>query len=896
MFRRDVLRVPWLLLCLFAPGSSSAGMSPVPAQQRSVRSERELEALGASLAAYLRAREADVGLPEAEAAVVASLKARAPDRPIEEALKQADDLGRALWLARDYASQKPRKGKVTTETLGRASFVGGELELAYRLPKDYDPRQAYPLILSLPAEGEGPAENLRTHWVLGDLLDHALLVSPALPVDPAEWTAVEVHGRPGGLCHLLAALRFAEERFALDSERIAVVGHGRSVSAALALGNYAPWRFAALAGRVGDAGDLAPDNFTNLPTRFAQGGERASAFRHGLLALGLPPEHCQLVEQDDEGALWDWLRAHPRRTTPEAVRLVVGQPFPTRAYWVRVAPSAPNARAEARIDRGANSILISTAGVSRVTLALNDTLLDLDRPVRLIHNGVEETLSVPRRLARTLEGIHDGTSDPGCVYVAELVFDPSGTALAPDGAGLEPDAEFDRRLAEAGLAPEALWALHTWCVATGRGARDARVLRRLLRVAPDHAEARAALGYHGEPGRWFASREAFERFQRAQQEEVARSKGLVLDHGLWIHREERAQATKGWVKDPPTGQWLGPGELRKREEGWARQDLTWIPPADAAELDDERWLVEGEWVDLATANLRHARLDSMWHVPSREVLVHSCADRAVVLRAQEHMARALEDLRKVFGAEPPLPLEVTLLRDEEQYDLFAFGDPEGRRPATDARRLHVVHSAFFAESWFQRQKGKLEYRGMGVCLWDPLAPNGDLFGIHAARLALGLSYVEALDPSPKAVRKAASSGPGADFVAAWEAEKLLPAWLRWGGAVYAERFFHDPTVGTEGDPWWARKWSRDSLAQRGGLRALAEVLACRIDPEDRDDGLRRLLEVGHVVSFVVDGDCAPVRAAHEELARLLAAGRLQRSQVDALTQALLDNEAALRAW
>jgi hypothetical protein len=293
----------------------------------------------------------------------------------------------------------------------------------------------------------------------------------------------------------------------------------------------------------------------------------------------------------------------------------------------------------------------------------------------------------------------------------------------------------------------------------------------------------------------------------------------------------------------------------------------------------------------------------MWHIPGPEVLLHSSADRATSLAAMEHMGRAIEDLRRDFGAEPLLPLEVTLLRDEEQYDRFAVGDPDGLRRATHAGRLHVIHSAFFAESWFERVEGKLAFRGMGVCYWDPLAPHGDLYGVHAARLAAGLSYVEALDPSPKAVRQALTSkggGPGPDYWAAWQAEKRLPAWLRWGGAVYAERYFRDPILAPYGDPqadpWWARQWSLENLKSRGGMRTLREVLELRLDPDQREESLKLLLEAGLLVAFTVDGGCPPVDEAHAKLKQALLSGRLHANDVRALSEALLANEAQLRAF
>jgi hypothetical protein len=206
-----------------------------------------------------------------------------------------------------------------------------------------------------------------------------------------------------------------------------------------------------------------------------------------------------------------------------------------------------------------------------------------------------------------------------------------------------------------------------------------------------------------------------------------------------------------------------------------------------------------------------------------------------------------------------------------------------------------VHSAFFAESWFPRIDGKPEFTGMGICIWDSQVPNGDLYGVHAARLAAGLSFVEALDPSPRAVRKALSAGPGKDYYDAYQAEKELPAWLRWGGAVYAERYFEDTTAAPE-NRWWARRWSLDNLKKRGGLRDLSAVLAFRLDPDEREDALKLLIEAGLVVAFIVDGQCGPLIAEHAAFKQALASGGLQARHVTALTDALRAHEQELRAF
>ena len=160
------------------------------------------------------------------------------------------------------------------------------------------------------------------------------------------------------------------------------------------------------------------------------------------------------------------------------------------------------------------------------------------------------------------------------------------------------------------------------------------------------------------------------------------------------------------------------------------------------------------------------------------------------------------------------------------------------------------------------------------------AGSGALRGFDHGRVVALLS--EALD-----------AGPGAGYYAAYEAEKRLPAWLRWGGAVYAERYFEDATVE---DRWWARKWSLENLKSRGGMRELSAVLACRLDPDDRDDALKLLLEAGLCVAFIVDGECAPLAEAHAAFKESLASGQVNPKFVTALTEALVAHERELRAF
>jgi hypothetical protein len=850
--------------------------------------DRALDDLQAALGTYLEARALGKDLDQARDGLEAAL---AGTFEAGEALRRTQDLGRALWLARVNAAPKVRGGKVISETYREGAFASEGLEYVYRVPRDYDPSsRSYPLILAIGDQDETPAEHLRDSWSSRPVREGAIVVALGMPTEVEEWDQVMFGGKPGGLSHVLSGLRIALGRFAVDPNRVFVAGRGKGVVAAMTAGDTAPHRFAGVIGRAGDAAEMQPDNFGNLPVYLAGGGARATAFAEAAQKLGL--ENCTLDPAGTELDLWTWMGEHPRDAVPGRVSLVVGTPFPIHSSWLRVSPSGKAPRATVRLDRGAGTVRIEATEITRVTVYLNDRLLDLDRPVKVIANGVEGEVQLTRSLPITLDRIVDGTSDPGIIYTTELVVDLGGGPLWPEVLASTADPEFAAELARAEGSVEALWLLYERTRARGDALQGRGALRRIVRLDPEHRQARAALGHRWSSVMWFTSQSALDRFSAEQEPGLAAARGWVEAQSIWMHPDDRALLGKGREKDHETGEWLSTAERKLLAKGWGRQDLEWIEPDQVDFMDRGLWRVDGEWVSLERADRRRSSIESMWHIPDARVRLHTSVDRAVALLARSHMDRAIEDMRKVFGAQPQLPLDVTLLRDEEQFDRFALGEPDGRRPPAHVGRQHLINNAFFAESWFPAEGGKPSYDGQGVGLWNAQAPNGNAYGVHSARLALGLSYVDALDPSSKATRR----GPGPEFYDAFEAEKKLPPWLRLGGAVYAERYFIDDTVPPGGDPAWARVWSLQNLSDLGGLRPLAQVLELRIDPDQRDEARRLMLESGAMVSFLVDGECAPVAEAHAEFKRALVAGRLRRKHVKALVGVLLAHEAELRAF
>jgi hypothetical protein len=202
------------------------------------------------------------------------------------------------------------------------------------------------------------------------------------------------------------------------------------VETCFVVGSMFPHLFAGVAGRAGDTGQADWRNFRSLPTLVFAGGAKATAFEEQSRAAGY--DSCTLKSEVKpeavDGELAAWMAQHPRTAYPTKVSLFPGSPIPSRAYWVEVPPkeSEPGTVVHAEVDRATNTFQITTKGVDRVTLYLNDVLCDLDKPLKVVINGQAQETLVPRSLETFLELLVKNVCDPARVYVAARAFNVPG--------------------------------------------------------------------------------------------------------------------------------------------------------------------------------------------------------------------------------------------------------------------------------------------------------------------------------------------------------------------------------------------------------------------------------------------------------------------------------------
>jgi hypothetical protein len=402
-----------LALLAGAPGAAASAQE---------LAENDLKELGRALSGYIE----DVGSKDQDKSrekVLQSLE-RAGKRvaekgtdPVQAALARTASLGKALWLAGDYKGQKG--GSITTVPVGdrrNPSFT-----YAMWVPDGYKPSSGpYPLLIAVPPMKDGKPmtgeQFLQEHWLDSAVRGAAVIAAPDMPENVEEWT------QNAGIGRLMQTFAHVRDEVAIDFDRVYLVGRGEGVHAALSLAAMFPHLFAGVVGRAGDAGAVRAENFSNLPTFFQGGGAQATEFAEKAKTLGW--SNVTLKPEAAEAEIWAWIQEHPRVANPTKVVLHPGSPFPARAYWIDTPPTEGSGTSVvAEADKAANAIRIQSEGVYNITLYLNDSIVDLSKPVKIVLNGREQEVVIPRSVDDMLNLILRGTNDPGRFYVAARVFD-----------------------------------------------------------------------------------------------------------------------------------------------------------------------------------------------------------------------------------------------------------------------------------------------------------------------------------------------------------------------------------------------------------------------------------------------------------------------------------------
>ena len=337
------------------------------------------------------------------------------------------DLQRVFLMATDRPGKEAGKAKGRIAEFDFTGHFGDEIEYVVHAPKKYNASKleksgGLPVVLIIPDLGEDLRDHLDLHWTNSELRASTILVAVGMPENISMWHETGAQGKPGGRGSLLQVFRRISDSFVVDTDRVFLAGHGAGVAAVVKIANGSPSTYAGVIGRAGDMDETAPTNFLNVPTYFVGGAKNVTAFADAAKALEMDN-----VTVAPEGLIEDitaWLALQKRDLYPERIVFAPATQRLKRSYWLNLMAFEPDdeTRIEAVLERDTNTARITATGVSSVVLEFNDLMLDLDKPVTVICNGVSQDVSFTRSFRTAMDQVFK-SADPSRVVVASKRFD-----------------------------------------------------------------------------------------------------------------------------------------------------------------------------------------------------------------------------------------------------------------------------------------------------------------------------------------------------------------------------------------------------------------------------------------------------------------------------------------
>ena len=335
-----------------------------------------------------------------------------------------------------------------------------------------------------------------------------------------------------------------------------------------------------------------------------------------------------------------------------------------------------------------------------------------------------------------------------------------------------PKEEFKKRLAAAEGDAGAIYKLYVWAKGQGLKSDAKKALREVVKIDPDHENARKLLGYVKFGDRWVSEKEKAKLEADAVRKEME-AKGLVLHKGEWITPEEKEKQineAKGLALID--GKWVN-----KREYERLAKEAE-MEAARAEKRAQGFFEVNGEWKSKEEAEAYYADINNPYRADGDHVYLYTnngidFGDRMLVAaEAGYRSAKAF------FGKEPDLggkKLRVFVAKNTEDYN--AVGNQWGG----DEQSSNFYA---FATPWLPENEQGFDL--LTVTQFNQADSLTETYVRHAVveQYIRRLIGAQAADPAPR--------------------------WFIDGVSAYISRFASQKLYG----------WSRDRLLQVGGVMKL----------------------------------------------------------------------------
>lgn len=403
---------------------------------------------------------------------------------------------------------------------------------------------------------------------------------------------------------------------------------------------------------------------------------------------------------------------------------------------------------------------------------------------------------------------------------------------------LAPKDEFaKRRAAVDAKDTAALMELYAWAKGEGLKTESTAVLRDIIKVEPDHDNARKLLGYVQVDGKWLTEKDAAKAKAKADAAEME-AKGLVQFKGEWITPEEkdkREHEAKGELL--VDGKWVNKRDYeRAAKEAAARKE------ADEHRAQGE-YLVNDKWVPKSQAEAAFKSLESPYIVRGDHVTILTTRGIDFGDRIITTAEAAYRKAHQFFGKEPTSRLNVFVVDSQEDYKALGGQILNGDEKSSNFYA--------FCSAWLPENPAELDMAS--ATFYNQADSLTDIYVIHATVE----QFVHRL------------LGP--------DAADLPPRWFVDGVACYMDRWL-DPALSN---------WCKDALRREGGAQKLKTFLGSYTPTE------QTVFEAGLLVHFLKSTTCpAELQEAFNEAVVSLNDGKKVSKAFRKLEKALLAAEDA----
>ncbi len=314
----------------------------------------------------------------------------------------------------------------------------GDYEMPFECYVNGDmPEDGYPLYISMHGGGGTTAEANNQQWEnqkrLYGVVDGVYFV-PRSPTDTWNMWHQEYMDD-----FLLQVATYAVARLGVDPARVYILGYSAGGDGVFNLAPRLSDRFAAAAMMAGHPGDAQIENLRNLPFAIYMGANDTAYNRAGLAGEWL--KSYEALHADDAGGFeyninifegkghWmdrldsaaiGWLAGYRRVYAPERVVWIQDDVLHTRKYNLEVAAPQQGYRVEQVVDCENNTIYLSSEDYKEVTIWLDDYIVDLDMPVRVLFNEQEVFNGMVARSESNIIDSIIGRYDPEYIYWAKV--------------------------------------------------------------------------------------------------------------------------------------------------------------------------------------------------------------------------------------------------------------------------------------------------------------------------------------------------------------------------------------------------------------------------------------------------------------------------------------------